>query len=107
MDKHIVVPVLLFVCVTYIFKALIDARLRWQMFNRGGSEELVRMLVDAEAKRRRAAALHWGTVLLALGLGLIVASLLGWRDLSMTSAGLIIGATALGQLAYYRLSRLD
>lgn len=104
MNQNVVVPIVLFACVTYVFKALIDARLRWQMFKRGGSEELVRMLVDAEDRRRRSSALHWGAVMLAIAIGLALASAMGWQDLTMASAALFIGATALGQLAYYWLS---
>jgi hypothetical protein len=40
-----------------------------------------------------------------VGLGLVAAGLMGWRDISMISAGPVIGATAPGQLVYYRLSR--
>lgn len=104
MDQKIAVPIVLFVCVTYAFKTLVEAVTRWQMFKRGGSEELVKMLVSADEQRTRSTALYWGTVLLAIAIGLAVGSAIGWQELTMASAALLIGATALGQLVYYRLS---
>lgn len=105
MDKGILIPIALFVCVAYVFKILIDGCVRWMMFNRGGSDELVRMLGDAEDRRRREAALHWGAVLLALALGLGLDALVDWHDLTMASAAVLLGATAAGNLAYYFISR--
>ena len=47
MDKNIIVPALLFICVTYAFKLLIDARLRWLLM-RSGSPETVQALLRGE-----------------------------------------------------------
>lgn len=102
---HTLVPIALFVSVAYVFKILIEGCVRWMMFKRGGSEELVKMIVDSEEQRRRSASLHWGAVLLALALGLGVSAALGWNELSMGVAAVLLGATAVGNLAYWFISR--
>jgi hypothetical protein len=103
--NHVLVPIALFVCVAYVFKVLIDGCIRWMMFKRGGSEELVRMIVDSEEQRRRSASLHWGAVLLALAIGLGISAAMGWNELTMGVAATLIGATAVGNLTYWFISR--
>lgn len=103
--EHTLVPVALFACVAYVFKVLIDGCIRWMMFKRGGSEELVRMIADSEEQRRRSASLHWGAVLLALAIGLGINAAAGWNELTMGVAAMLIGATAVGNLAYWLISR--
>jgi hypothetical protein len=104
MDKNIVVPVLLFLCVTYAFKLLLDARMRYLML-RASSAEAVQALMAGEQGLRRQAALHGGLVALALGLALSVVSALAWGPAHPGTWGLLLSALGLARLAAYAWER--
>lgn len=104
MDKNIVVPVLLFLCMTYAFKLLVDARMRWLLF-KAGSPETVSALLAGERALRQQAALHGGLVALSLGLALALVHGLGWSAAQPGTWALALGAFGLGRLAAYGLER--
>ena len=76
------IPITLFICITYAIKVVVDARVRRQMVTVGGSEELVRSVLQSEELRRRHSSLHWGVVLVALGIGFALIQAFGWQDLN-------------------------
>lgn len=104
MDKNIVVPVLLFLCVTYAFKLLLDARMRYLML-RGGSADTVQALLAGEQGLRRQAALHGGLAALALGLAVSAVSMLGWGPAHPGTWGLLLSALGLARLTAYAWER--
>jgi hypothetical protein len=57
------VPIALFVCITYGFtysiKALVDARMRHQLSHGAVSEDLLRSILVGEGQQRRLASLRW------------------------------------------------
>lgn len=103
MEYGIFIPIVLFVCIAYSIKVVADALVRRRIVGTPGSEDLVRSLLEGEAIRRRQASLHWGCVLtvLALGFGLVEAT--GVDHVTPGVVGLLLGATGLGNLAYYLL----
>jgi hypothetical protein len=103
-EKGILVPIALFLCVTYGVKLLIDARMRWLMMH-AGTEEQLRALLAGEAQARTFAALRWGVVLVALGVAFGLIHLIGWREVTPGAIALLAGATGLGNLAYFALAR--
>ena len=105
MDFNILIPIALFVSIAYAIKVTVDAYTRRRIIESRGSEELVRSLLDGEAARRRQASLHWGSVLLALALGFGLVELIGASDVTPGVVALLLGATGLGNLAYYLLER--
>jgi hypothetical protein len=105
MDPHVIVPLVLFACVTYAFKAVLDAALRYRLVRVGTSEEMVRAVFDGEALRHRTTTLRWGVVLTAVGLGFALIDVLGWREPSPGSIGAVVAATGLGNLIYFLLQR--
>ena len=105
MNLDILIPITLFVCITYAIKAVVDARVRRQMVAVGGSEELVRSVLQGDALRRRHASLHWGVVLVALGLGFGLIQASGWRELNPGMIAVLAGATGLGNLVFYAIAR--
>lgn len=99
------IPITLFICITYAIKVVVDARVRKQMVTVGGSEELVRSVLQSEELRRRHGSLHWGMVMVALAIGFGLIQAFGWQDLTPGLIALLVGATGLGNLAFYAIAR--
>jgi hypothetical protein len=102
---EILIPITLFVCIAYAIKAIVDARVRRQMVTVGGSEELVRSVLQGDELRRRHSSLHWGIVLVALAIGFGLIQAFGWQDLTPGLVAVLAGATGLGNLAFYAIAR--
>ncbi|MEG3191241.1 hypothetical protein [Lysobacter sp. D1-1-M9] len=105
MDFALLIPIVLFVCIAYAIKVTVDAYTRRRIIESRGSEELVSSLLDGDARRRRQGSLHWGCVLLALAVGFGLVELVGANDVTPGVVALLLGATGLGNLAYYVLER--
>ena len=99
------IPITLFICITYAIKVVVDARVRKQMVTVGGSEELVRSVLQSEELRRRHGSLHWGVVMVALAIGFGLIQAFGWQDLTPGLIAVLVGATGLGNLAFYAIAR--
>lgn len=107
MDKNIVVPALLFLCVTYAFKLLIDARLRWLLM-RSGSPETVAALLAGEQRLRQGETLRAGLSMLGLAAGLALVAAFDWPPLSAaTFSVLLAGVGAAQVLSHVLLKRAD
>jgi hypothetical protein len=102
--KQIIVPVALFLCITFAFKVLLDAITRYRMMKEGVSETLLAELLRHEAKQQRSASLRWGIFLIAIGLGFALLQMLGWTRPTPGSIALIAILTGAGQLIHYRLT---
>lgn len=105
MHLDILIPITLFVCIAYCIKTVVDAYTRRRIIETHGSAELVRSLIDGETRRRRHASLHWGSVLVALSVGFGLVQLLQAERVTPGVIALLLGATGLGNLAYYQLER--
>ncbi|MFY2763097.1 hypothetical protein [Arenimonas sp. MALMAid1274] len=101
----ILIPITLFVCIAYSIKTVVDAYTRRRIIESRGSEELVRSLLDGEANRRRLASLHWGCVLVALAVGFGLVEWIGTERVTPGVVAVLLGATGLGNLAFYLLER--
>jgi hypothetical protein len=99
------IPITLFICITYAIKVVVDARVRRQMVTVGGSDELVRSVLQSEELRRRHTSLHWGVVLVALALGFGLIQMFGWQELTPGMIAVLAGATGLGNLVFYVIAR--
>lgn len=105
MDFDILIPIALFASIAYAIKAAVDAYTRRRIVETRGSEDLVHSLLDGEAARRRQASLHWGSVLFVLALGFGLVELIGASGVTPGVIAILLGATGLGNLAYYLLER--
>jgi hypothetical protein len=105
MDLGILVPISLFLCITYAIKIVVDARVRSHMIGAGGSEELVNSVLRDEEQRRRHSSLRWGIVLLSVGIGFGLIQLFGWHDVTPGMVAVLAGATGLGNLAFFAIAR--
>lgn len=105
MDFALLVPIALFVCITYAIKAVVDARVRRQMVDSNGSQELVRSMLEGDEVRRRHGSLRWGILLLLLAAGFVLIELIGWTEITPGVIAILLAATGLGNLGYYQISR--
>ena len=105
MNLEFLIPIVLFVCITYAIKAVVDARVRRQMVESNGSQELVRSILEGEETRRRHGSLRWGVVLVALGIGFAAISAQGLDEVTLGGVAILLVATGLGNLTYFLLAR--
>ena len=103
--QHVLVPIVLFLCITYAIKLLIDARLRSQMFKHGASEVWLASMLKAEEQQRRYSSLRWGVILLMLAAGFGLNQYLYGDDFNAGSVAILAGAAGLGNLVFFALSR--
>ncbi|NUS38945.1 MAG: hypothetical protein HOQ02_07975 [Lysobacter sp.] len=100
------IPIVLFICIAWTIKAVVDARLRARIIDSNGSQELVRSMIEGDEVRRRHESLRRGIILLALGIGFAAVNANGGFDeFTPMSLAILLGATGLGNLAYYLLAR--
>lgn len=105
MDVKALIPIILFFCVTYAFKLVVDARMRYLLLRVGDSTDLVRSLVIAEEQQRRQSSLRWGLILIALAVGFGLIEAIGWRDIGPGSIAVLALVTGIGNLAFFAISR--
>jgi len=105
MDFELLIPITLFLCVTYAIKALLDARTRGKLIAANGSEELIRSLVQNEEQQRRHASVRWGVVLVCLAVGFALIDFFGWDEITPGAIAVLLGATGVGNLVSFYISR--
>ncbi|MGJ4802866.1 hypothetical protein [Luteimonas sp. SDU82] len=105
MDIAVFIPIVLFVCIYLSIKAVVDARARRHLVQSHGSEDMLRTLLAGEESRRRHASLRWGVILVALAVGFGVLEAVGGEDPSPLMFAILLGATGLGNLAAYAVTR--
>jgi hypothetical protein len=105
MDFDLLIPITLFLCVTYAIKALLDARTRAKLIAANGSEELIRSLVQNEEQQRRHASVRWGVVLVCLAVGFALIEYFGWNEVTPGAIAVLLGATGVGNLVSFAISR--
>lgn len=105
MDLGFLIPIILFICITYAIKIVVDARVRSRMIGAGGSEDLVNSIMRDEEQRRRHSSLRWGIVLVSVGAGFGLIQWFGWRDVTPGMIAVLAGATGLGNLAFFAIAR--
>jgi hypothetical protein len=105
MDFDLLIPITLFLCVTYAIKALLDARTRGKLIAANGSEELIRSLVQNEEQQRRHASVRWGVVLVCLAVGFALIEFFGWDEVTPGAIAVLLGATGIGNLVSFYISR--
>jgi len=105
MDFELLIPIILFLCITYIIKVILDARTRGKLIAANGSEELIRSLVQNEEQQRRHASVRWGVVLVCLAIGFALIEYFGWDDVTPGAIAVLLGATGVGNLITFYVSR--
>lgn len=109
MDKEMIIPVVLFLCVTfgvtYAIKLLVDARVRIKMLQACESKELIESVVRGDDHRGRMSSLRWGLLLLFGGLGFATIQWAGWTDLTPGALAVLLSAFGLSNLIYFFAAR--
>ncbi len=105
MNFELLIPISLFVCITYAIKAVVDAGVRRKMVDSNGSQDLVRSMLLSEEQRSRHGSLRWGVILVALAIGFGIVDAGHWDELTPAVIAILLGATGLGNLAYYAIAR--
>lgn len=105
MHFEILIPISLFICVTYAIKVVVDARVRGRMIASGGSEELVNSIMRDEEQRRRHSSLRWGIVLISVAIGFGLIQWAGWKEVTPGMVAVLAGATGLGNLVFFAIAR--
>lgn len=105
MNFEILIPIVLFICITYAIKVVVDARVRSRMIGAGGSEELVNSVLRDEEQRRRHSSLRWGIVLLSVAVGFGLIQAFGWQEVTPGLVAVLAGATGLGNLVFFMVAR--
>jgi hypothetical protein len=105
MDFELLIPIVLILSITYAIKAVLDARTRGKLIAANGSEELIRSLVQNEEQQRRHASIRWGVVLVCLAVGFALIELFGWDDVTPGAVAVLLGATGVGNLISFYISR--
>jgi hypothetical protein len=107
--EHALVPVALFVCVTfgitYAIKLLVNARVRIKMLQACDSKELIESIVKGEDHLGRMASLRWGLVLALEGLGFGIIQIAGWTSLTAGAVAVLLGAFGVGSLIYFAVAQ--
>jgi hypothetical protein len=103
--KQIIVPLALFVCITYAFRVLVDAIMRYRMLREPGTEDLLRSILQGEQNERRLSSLRWGLLATFLATGFAIIDLLDVHDVTPGAIGILLAATGLSQLLYFAITR--
>lgn len=105
MNAEVLIPIVLFVCITYCVKLVVDARMRSKLLKDGGSADLMRSLVQSEAQQRRHSSLRSGLILTAIALGFAAIQFNGWQEINAGVIAVLAAATGIGNLVFYALTR--
>lgn len=102
--KQTLVPLALFFCITFAFKALLDAVTRYRLMKESVPEALLAELLRHDAAQRRLSSLRWGIFLIAIGLGFALLQALEWTRPTPGSIAVLAILTGVGQVIYFRLT---
>jgi hypothetical protein len=105
MRFEFLIPIIAILSIAYVIKALLDARTRGKLIAANGSEELIRSLVQNEEQQRRHASVRWGVVLVSLAIGFALIEFFGWEDITPGAVAVLLGATGIGNLVSFYISR--
>ena len=105
--ERVLVPIVLFVCATLAFKALLEAVIRMRLMRLGQSETSLRVLLDTDRFQRRAGALRSGIALVALACGAALIEAFGWRDVTPGAVAAVVLPMGIGELLFYFLSQRE
>lgn len=105
MDFEILIPIVFFICITYAIKAVLDARTRAKLIASNSSSDMIRTLVQDEEHANRYASLRWGIVLTSLAVGFGLIEWFGWEEITPGAIAVLLGATGVGNLAFFQIAR--
>jgi hypothetical protein len=105
MKPEIPILITFFVSIAYTIKAVVDARARGKLLAANRPDELIRSMLLNDERQRRYSSLRWGIVLSCLALGFALIQVLGWNELSPGVVAVLLGATGVGNIVSYGVTR--
>lgn len=105
MDHRTLVPIVLFLCITYVVRLAIDARMRIQLLKGGASEDTIRSIVAGEQRQRRYSTLHMGLLWMGVATAFGLLELIGLRVVTPGAIALIAAAIGAANLSYFAIAR--
>jgi hypothetical protein len=103
----LLIPIVGFVCLVAIVRAVVEGRLRRRLAETHASEELVHALTQADVARRKHQSLKWGLILLLTGVAFGLIELFNLSSQDPGAYGILIGAAGLGLLILHFLQQGD
>lgn len=103
----LLIPIVGFVCLVAIVRAVIDGRVKRRLAEMQASEGMVRALAQADEARRRHEVLKWGLVLGLTGFALFLIELFNLGSEDPGAYGLLLGAAGVGLLLSRTLQGRD
>ena len=103
--QHVIVPLALFVCITYAFRVLVDAIMRYRMLREPGTEDLLRSMLQGEQADRRLSSLRWGLLATALAIGFGIIGAADIDGVRPAAVAILLAGTGLSQLVYFAITR--
>ena len=107
MDLDFLIPIALFGSIAYSIKVVVEARARAKLMAANVSQELLRAMLTIEDQQRRQSSLRWGIVLVGLAAAFGLIEAFNWQDASPGAIALLIGATGIGNLVFYKISQKE
>lgn len=101
----LLIPMVGFVCLVAIVRAVETGRLRRRLAETHASEDLVRALAEADKASRRHGALKWGLVLVASGAAFVLIDVFGLGARDPAAYGILLVAAGAGLLLHHALQR--
>jgi hypothetical protein len=99
------IPIAFFGCIAYVFKVVVDARVRGKILAANVPEDLIRSMLQVEEMQKRHGALRWGVVMVCMAIGFAFIDRMDWHDAGPGAIAILLGATGLGNLAFYVIAR--
>jgi hypothetical protein len=94
----------LFATIAFTIKTIVEARMRARLLQ-SNPQERVQSILNDDERRRRQGALRWGIVFISLAIGLMVVELMDWQRMSPGVLAVLFGATGVGNVVSYLVSR--
>lgn len=101
----LLIPIVGFICLVAIVRAVVDGRLRRRLAETHASEELVRAMAQADETNRKQGALKWGLVLGLSGVAFGLIDIFGLDTHDPGAYGLLLGAAGIGLLLHHFLQQ--
>ena len=108
MNFDILLPITLIFGIVYAIKVVVEARSRRQLLIAAdGSAEVARALLRDQERQRRLSSLRWGIVMVTLATGFGLIQWLGWDEVTPGPVAVLAGATGIGNLIFFAVSRWE
>lgn len=99
------IPITFFICITLAIKFIVENGTRRKIVSTNASEDLIRVMFDADERSRKNASMKWGLVLISVGVAFGVIEVFEMRMETPGAFALLSIAAGAALLVHHRLSR--